>query len=101
MMRLGRKAIKTDSRTLRLAKYFTTALPAPPSSRDWSKGIASWGMMGNDVVGDCTCAAVGHALQVLSVNVGKEAAITNREVYAAYEEWCGYNPGDPSTDQGG
>lgn len=101
LMKLGRKAIKTDSRTLRLTRYFTALLPAPPPSVDWSKGVTEWGMMENDVLGDCTCAGVGHAVQVFSLNGGTEAVVTDVQVRAAYEEWCGYNPSDPSTDAGG
>ena len=65
--RLGRKCVKTDSRTLRLAKY-TADLPTPPASSDWTKGITQWGMMLNDTLGDCTIAGLGHALQVWTVN---------------------------------
>ena len=42
-MKLGRKAIKTDSRTLAFAKYLTPALPPPPPAADWTKGIAKLG----------------------------------------------------------
>jgi hypothetical protein len=100
-LRLGRKAIKTDSRTLRLARYFTPELPAPPPHRNWTRGIKSWGMLGNDTLGDCTCAAVSHAVQVLTTNASTEAVVTEAETITAYENWCGYNPADPSTDQGG
>ncbi|MDR3426098.1 hypothetical protein [Silvimonas sp.] len=99
--RLGRKAIKTDSRTLRLERYFTAALPAPPPARDWSKGITAWGMLMNDTLGDCTIAGVGHAVQALSANAGTEATISDAVVLKYYEQWDGYNPADPSTDQGG
>src|SRR5580658_8869232 len=57
--KLGKKAPKIDSRTLRLAKYLT-AVPPPPASCDWTKGVTEWGMMLNDALGDCTCAAIGH-----------------------------------------
>ena len=54
MMKLGRRAIKTDSRTLMLAKY-VGLVPPPPAARDWSHGIKSWGMLlDNDSLGDCT-----------------------------------------------
>lgn len=99
--KLGRKAIKTDTRTLRLARYFTADLPPAPPSVDWSKGIAGWGMLDNDTLGDCTCAGVGHAVQVWSANASTEANVTDAEVLDIYERWCGYNPSDPSTDQGG
>ena len=68
--RLGRRAIKTDSRTLRLANYFTSALPPPPPTADWTAGITGWGMMLNDSIGDCTCAGLGHSQQVASLGVG-------------------------------
>ena len=38
-MRLGRKAIKTDSRTLALGDYLTPGLPPPPPTADWTKEI--------------------------------------------------------------
>jgi hypothetical protein len=101
MLKLGRKAIVTDSRTLKLAKYFTSELPPPPPHRNWTKGINSWGMLMNDTLGDCTCAAIGHAVQVLTANASTEAVVTDAEVLGIYENWCGYNPADPSTDQGG
>ena len=61
-MKLGRKAIKTDSRTLAFGDYLTPALPPPPKTADWTKGIASWGMMLNDTLGDCTIAALAHSI---------------------------------------
>jgi hypothetical protein len=100
-MKLGRKAIKTDSRTLRLARYFAATPPPPPSARDWTKGITQFGMLKNDILGDCTCAAVGHAVQIFTANASTEASIGDHAVVVAYEDWCGYRPSDPNTDQGG
>jgi hypothetical protein len=100
-MRLGRKAIKTDSRTLMLAKYITNALPPAPPAQDWTKGIQSWGMMHNDTLGDCTIAAVAHAVQVFSANSSAEITVPDTQVLHYYEQWDGYKPGDPSTDHGG
>ena len=62
--RLGRKAIKTDTRTLQLACYWTPALPDPPVACDWTKGISSWGMMLNDSLGCCTISGAVHLDQV-------------------------------------
>jgi hypothetical protein len=73
-MRLGRKAIKTDSRTLALGDYLTPALPPPPPTADWTKGIASWGMM---------------------------VTLPDATVEQYYEKWDGYVPGNPNTDSGG
>lgn len=100
-MKLGRKAVKTDSRTLRLGKYLTASLPAPPNARDWTRGLSSWGMMRNDTLGDCTIASLGHAIQVWSANVGQELTVSDDNIQDAYQRWCGYDPKNPSTDGGG
>ena len=73
--KLGRKAIKTDTRTLVFGDYLTPALPPPPPAVDWTEGIASWGMMLNDTLGDCTIAGCGHAVQVWTANTGSEATV--------------------------
>jgi hypothetical protein len=99
-MKLGVKAVKTDSRTLQLAKYMT-ALPAAPPSRDWMNGVQDWGMMANDKHGDCTIAAAAHAVQVWSLNTGKEITVSDDVVLSYYSQWDGYNPDDSSTDKGG
>ena len=47
--------------------------PTPPASIDYTKGMpANLGMMLNDTLGDCTCAAVYHAIQVWSFNALKK-----------------------------
>lgn len=111
-MKLGRKGVKTDSRTLKLSKYLTGALPAPPSEISWHNGQTSWGMMLNgpdannpstapDGLGDCTIAACGHTIQLWSKAIGKEITVTDAEVLAKYELWDGYVLNEPNTDQGG
>jgi len=101
LYRLGRKALKTDSRTLKLENYLTTSLPAPPISVDWTKGITEWGVMKNDSLGDCTIAGCGHAVQTWSVNSDKEITIDDNDIVSIYSAWDGYVPGDSSTDNGG
>src|SRR5215471_10150806 len=67
-MKLGRKAVKTDTRTLMLGNYLASTLPPPPAAYDQTKGVTGWGMMMNDTLGDCTIAGLGHAVQVWTVN---------------------------------
>jgi hypothetical protein len=100
-MKLGRKAIKTDTRTLMLGDYLTSSIPPPPVTADWTKGISGWGMMLNDQLGDCTIAGCGHAVQVWTANTGGIATVPDSTVEAMYEKWDGYVPGDASTDTGG
>lgn len=66
--RLGKLPPKFDARTIRLARYvdldtFGRIPKVHNNSHLAGKGFA-WGMMRNDSLGDCTCAAVGHARQV-------------------------------------
>ncbi len=61
-----------------------------------------WGMMANDRLGDCTCAGMGHFLQLVTANAqGSPVTLSDQDIILAYEAACGYNPGDPRTDQGG
>jgi hypothetical protein len=100
-MKLGRKAIKTDSRTLALGNYLTPGLTPPPPKADWTKGITAWGMMLNDSLSDCTIAGIGHAIQVWTACNGKMNTVPDATVESYYEKWDGYVPGNAGTDKGG
>lgn len=70
--RFGKHPPKHDYRTLRLKTYLTPALAAPPASYDVLPGIYQklgtsdltvlFPMDGNDSLGDCTIAALAHAV---------------------------------------
>lgn len=88
---------------LKFGAYLAPELPAPPASSDWLTPVpvADWGMLGNDQWGDCTCAAVGHKrIGDVFVNKGSVLTVTNQDVLALYSAVTGFNPNDPSTDQG-
>lgn len=100
--KLGKKPPKIDPRTLRLGKYLSAALPAPPAYADWSRGFTfDWGEMLNQNLGDCTIAACGHAIQTWTLDNGRLVTVPDSAILRSYEQSCGYNPADPSTDQGG
>jgi len=98
---LGKLPPIEDSRTLGMAKYIGSSLPVPPRVVDNSHGIQSWGMMGNDTLGDCTCAAVGHLIQVWTATASSEFTTPDSDIEALYSGACGYVPGNPNTDNGG
>ncbi len=100
-MKLGKKPRRFDRRTLRLARYLTPALPLPPPAVTNSQGITSWGMMLNDTLGDCTIAGVAHAIQVWTLSKGSEVTVPDPTVLQFYEQWDGYDPNNPGSDQGG
>jgi hypothetical protein len=97
-MKLGRK-YPTRAK-LKLSRYLGPALPSPPSACDWTLAMTTdWGVMRNDTIGDCTCAAMGHAVQVITANGDGLITPSDDEIVTMYEQ-SGYNPADPSTDQG-
>lgn len=58
--------------------------------------------MGNNSIGDCTCAGLGHALQVWTANANPPIDTEpDTNIVQLYSEACGYKPGDSSTDRGG
>lgn len=109
MFSLGRKNRTFNPRIPHLSalRYMAAqrgiAVPAPPPAVDWTTGLpTNLGMFGNDSLGDCTCAAVYHAIQVWTQRT--QTAIDTEpdaEAVALYEAACGYVPGQPNTDQGG
>lgn len=103
-MKFGRLPRAHNPHVPRLSKLIgDKELPPAPLAVDWSVGMPEdFGMMLNDKLGDCTCAAVYHAVQVWSYNSTKtEITEPDPEVLALYEQACGYDPQDPRTDQGG
>jgi len=99
--RIGKKEPKHDPRTLQFAKYLT-ALPPIPAKRAWSaKASPDFGLMLNDKLGDCTCAGMGHGVQIWTAANGNEITPPDADILNAYEGACHYNPADPSSDQGG
>jgi hypothetical protein len=102
VVKLGRRPARHDPRTLQFARYLTAGvLPRIPSSKSWSTAVRQpWGMMLNDSLGDCTCAAAGHMVQCWTANHGAEVTPTDKAILSAYEAVGGYRPGHPDTDNG-
>lgn len=103
MFKLGRLPRSYKSGVAHLSSILGAMdnVPIPPPSVDWTKGVKDYGMMLNDTLGDCTCAAVYHARQVWTLNNGGEKTQSDTAVLQLYKKACGYNPTDPSTDRGG
>ena len=76
--------------------------PIPDSIHYASHMPANFGMMLNDTLGCCTCAAYYHARQVWTFNSATaEDTSPDTDVLALYEGACGYRPDNPTTDEGG
>lgn len=104
MMKLGKLPPKHDPKTLHLANYLIgpkRVLPKPPIDRDWNAKLPEdLGMFANDRYGDCGFAGMAHAEQTWGSNTGAEFKITEEIVLKWYSECTGFDPNDPSTDNG-
>jgi hypothetical protein len=90
MYRFGKHPPKVDYRTLRLRAYLTPTLPPPPPSVNVLTRVYAnlkttnasdlFPMDGNDTLGDCTIAAVAHAVTTYRGLVGKEKIMPKNAV---------------------
>lgn len=104
--KLGKLAPRLDSRTLKFKTYLTK-LPPLPSAIDWSGKVKLWNELGNDSVGDCTCAGAGHLEMAWSAYANpNEVVPTTEQILKAYSSITGYDPsqtdsqGNNPTDTG-
>jgi hypothetical protein len=86
-----------------IAAYKDKALPPLPSMVSYARVLPfDLGYFANNVLSDCTTAAVYHALQVWSANANPPMDTeSDANVIQLYSEATGYIPGKPQTDQGG
>jgi hypothetical protein len=85
--KLGKLPVRTDVRTLRLARYVDRSkLPAPPDVLDETAHVAGWPMYGNDRIGDCTIAAAGHMIEAwTAAGRGRAVEVTEAAVLSAFD----------------
>src|SRR5271170_1221847 len=102
--KLGRLARSYD-KNIPMLHTLMAGAPLPPvvPAVDYTKGMpANLGMMHNDTLGDCTCAAFYHALQVWSFNaLNKIDTEPDADVVDLYEQACGYKPSAGGEGPGG
>jgi len=106
-LRLGRpepspRTHRSLVKRMMLGAFLDKIIPDPPEVLDLTAGLMDWGMMKNDVEGDCTCASCGHQLQSYTGAAGRDKIVTVSDdiIEAEYEAISGFRPGDPSTDNG-
>jgi hypothetical protein len=97
--RFGKHPPKKDYRTLRLSTYLTPALPAPPPAYNVlpivykALGVTDpkqlFPMDGNDTLGDCTIAALAHALTTYQGRIGTNKIMTKQAVIKLYNHLTG------------
>lgn len=92
--RLGKKPPKVDSRTLQLRKYLRPRLlPAPLAEDDHYSRITKWGMLGNDVRGDCVLASSAHHILGMTTYADKPWCPTEAQVIQLYDRMSPHDDG--------
>lgn len=104
-LKFGKRPATEDQRDLKFVDYLdTTVLPTTFPHPNFGNGTLyrNWLMLGNDEVGDCVIASRAH-LTMLDTKVGGAhvpAPFTTASAISEYSAVTGYDPADPSTDQG-
>lgn len=99
--RLGKLPAQPARPHLKLSPVLQEQLANPPASADWQADTIQWPMYGNDQIGDCTCAGVGHLVNQLTFyGSGTEAVPSEQSVVSMYSAITGYTPSDPNSDTG-
>jgi hypothetical protein len=108
-MKLGKHPATHDPRDLKLSTYLdATTLPTIPPRFGYDSVVpkSSWGMLGNDQYGDCVWAGACHETMLLTAIQSTQrpsplmAPFIDQDALEAYSKATGFNPNDPSTDQG-
>ena len=89
---------ETEKPRLSLDKYLTASVP--PAVVDYASEVASWPMYGNDTIGDCTCACVGHQIQAWTRYTGAEVTVPQEDIIQLYSAVSGYDPATGANDTG-
>lgn len=101
-LHLGKRDHVHDPRDLLLARY-TAELPPLPSGPLGHANLLpadGWGMLGNDTAGDCVWAGGDHEEMLWNAEAKRTVTFTTDDAIGDYSACTGYNPADPSTDQG-
>lgn len=100
-LKLGKLAARPGAVKLKLSSYLVASqLPTPPTEFGHDTGVGTWQMLGNDRVGDCVIAGGLHET-MLWTSVGSTIPeMDDAAALANYSAITGYDPDDPSTDQG-
>ena len=97
--RFGKHPPKLDYRTLRFKNYLTKAIAPPPPAYNVLTSVYAklkvndpsvlFPMDGNDTLGDCTCAALAHAITTYHGLVGNDDVMPKASVVKLYTHLTG------------
>jgi len=98
----GRKRPKHPAHAVKLRNILRTAIDLPATTNRRAKADKSLReMFLNDTLGDCVIAGRGHRIgELTGFSTGSPFVYSKDQILTEYERIGGYDPKDPSTDQG-
>jgi hypothetical protein len=98
---LGKAPARKNSILLWLDNYIHFGdLPVAPREFGQQALVTDWGMLGNDNYGDCVWAGAAHETMLWNAEAGSKVTFADDAVLSDYSAVTGFDPSDPSTDQG-
>src|SRR5262249_15120824 len=101
-LKLGKKPAAPRATDFKFADFAANIqLPSVPSRFGHGSAYADWKMLGNDRYGDCVWAGAAHEHMLLNKVVHQvDVSFDDNSVLGDYAAATGFNPNDPSTDNG-
>ena len=99
-LKLGRKPYVESDKDLLFSRYSDNVVVPRTFGYGAELPDTGWGMLGNDEYGDCVWAGLAHAVMLWNKSAGRDVSFTTAGVLSDYSACTGFNPDDPSTDQG-
>lgn len=101
-MKLGKLPATHDHRDLCFGHYRSrTKLPPRPPEFGHESCVADWGVLGNDLYGDCVLAGAAHEAMLVNGTHAKEVQFSVEGVLSDYSATAGFDPERPEeTDNG-
>jgi len=100
---LGRKPKRVSVKTPALGDFLDRAILWPsvkPVGWEYAPPAGGLQMLANDRLGDCAEAGAYHFIQASTANTDNPLYGTEQQCIDLYSAVTGYDPNDPSTDQG-
>lgn len=99
-LKLGKKPARPGAVKLELKQYLPSALPPIPATFGHDSLVSNWGMLANDRFGCCVFSGAAHESMAWNAAAHKVVTFSDKSVLSDYSAVTGFNPKDPSTDQG-
>lgn len=101
-MKLGKKPFVPSPHDFKMSAVLQAQPELPPPPNRFGHGLIfkDWRMLGNDAVGDCVWAGLAHQAMLSNKLAHKTVVFSDKSVISDYSAGAGYDPHDPSTDQG-